>query len=501
MSRHLVQCCTLIALFLGLLPVAKASDFDDMLKRLPPQSNLLVVMDISSILESPVGVKEEWKKQHENDYVGGTARIPPTARKLVVGAQLNPAKLDLTWTIGLLENKDDLNMVQIAKNVRGQLDQISNHQVVAGAPNTFYINLGPKLLGIYRPANRQEVARWLRDSERTTQVALSPYLQSAAAHVGQNNHCLIAADVQDLLDLNGVKQRLAKSAAFSGKENDVEALAPVVCGLKGIEFQGTFDDSLQGSLRLEFSQDPSALYPFAKAMVIEAMDKMGAKIDDIEGWQVRQEPNALVLYGPLTKAGLHLIFSPFINSLAASSGSVTGAPADSKLEATLKYYKSLKGLLDDLRKQKAPLNKYGYWYDKYYKSVQELPSLNVDEEMLLVGNSIGSALQQLSIASRSTSKTVNVLEKSKGRYMVNYGDPTVSYTGGNYGGYGGYGGWGYASYDPGQQMVDTTASFALKQNTMLLSLDSFKEKGWTEIDTLMTAARKQMTHKYQVEFP
>src|SRR5262249_28333574 len=157
------------------------------------------------------------------------------------------------------------------------------------------------------------------------------------------------------------------------KENEAEAIAAIVCGLKGIDFEGTFNDSLQGSLRLEFSQDPSALYPFAKQMVTEAMDKMGAKIDDIEAWQVRQEPNALVLYGPLTKEGLHLIFSPFINSLAASSGGVTGAPADSKLEATLKYYKSLKGLLDDLRKQKAPLSKYGYWYEKYWKSVQDLP--------------------------------------------------------------------------------------------------------------------------------
>src|SRR5262249_38059585 len=154
-------------------------------------------------------------------------------------------------------------------NVRGQLDQISSHQVVAGSPNTFYINLGPKLLGIYRPANRQEVARWLRDSERATQVSLSPFLQSAAAHVVQTNHCLIAADVQDLFDQNGVKQRLAKSSTFSGKENEAEAIAAIVCGLKGIDFEGTFNDSLQGSLRLEFSQDPSALYPFAKQMVTE----------------------------------------------------------------------------------------------------------------------------------------------------------------------------------------------------------------------------------------
>ena len=228
MSRHLVRCCTLVALFLGLSPVTKASDFDDLLKRLPSQSNVLVVMDIASILESPVGVKEGWKQQHENDYVGGIARIPPTAKKLVVGAQLNPAKLDLTWAIGLLENNADINMVQIAKNVRGQLDQISQHQVVAGAPNTFYINLGPRLLGIYRPANRQEVARWLRDSERAREVTLSPYLQSAAAHVGRTSHCLIAADVQDLLDLNGVKQRLSKSTTFSGKENDIEAIAQAV---------------------------------------------------------------------------------------------------------------------------------------------------------------------------------------------------------------------------------------------------------------------------------
>jgi hypothetical protein len=496
MSRHLVQRCTLIALVLAVVPMARASNVDDLLKRLPAQSNLLVVMDIASVHESPVAVKEGWKEQHENDYVGGTARIPPTAKNLVVGALLNPAKLDLTWAVGLLENKDDLNMVQIAKNVRGQLDQISNHQVVAGAPNTFYINLGPKLLGVYRPANRQEVARWLRESERATQVTLSPYLQRAAAHVDQTNHCLVAVDLQDLLELNGVKQRLAKSSTFSGKDNEVETIAPVVCGLEGLQFQAGFGDSIQGNLRLDFSQDPSPLYPFAKQLVMEAMDKMGAKIDDMEAWQVRQESKALVLYGPLTKAGLHLILSPFVNALAASSGSVTGAPPDSKVEATLKYYKSLKGLLDDLRKQKAPLSKYGYWYDKYYKAVQELPSLNVDEEMLWVGNSIASALQQLSVASRSTSKTVKVLEQSKGRYMVNYGDPSVSYSGGYYGG-----GWGYASYDPGQQMVDTTASFALKQNTMLMSLDAFKEKGWTEIDTLMTAARKQMTQKYKFEFP
>src|SRR5262249_45034742 len=156
-------------------------------------------------------------------------RIPPTAKKLVVGAQLNPAKLDLNWAIGLLENKDDLNMIQIAKNVRGQLDQISNHQVVAGAPNTFYINLAPRLLGIYRPANRQEVARWLRDAEGARQITLSPYLQNAASHVDRPNHCLVAVDLQDLLDLNGVKQRLAKTSAFSGKENDIATVAPLLC--------------------------------------------------------------------------------------------------------------------------------------------------------------------------------------------------------------------------------------------------------------------------------
>jgi hypothetical protein len=166
--------------------------------------------------------------------------------------------------------------------------------------------------------------------------------------------------------------------------------------------------------------------------------------------------------------------------------------------ASLKYYKSLTALLDQLRKQKAPLNKMGYWYEKYSKSVEELPVLNVDPDLLGIGNEIGATLRSLSLASRSTSGSVNVLENTKGNYMLNYGNPGVVNVGNWGGGYGNS--WGYSYYDPGQVMVDNTYTNAMKQNASVMGLNAYKTQAWSQMDAAMAAVRKRLTEKYRVEF-
>jgi hypothetical protein len=489
----------LLLAFVGRCP-AQEESFRDLLKYLPPQANAILLIDVPAISNSPLGVKKDWAKAHQRDYVSGVSRLPPEARKVVMGAQLNPTLLANAWEIGLVQMSYDVSPTQLAKAEAGTIDTVADTSVVLSPRNAYFLPLGPKLVGGMRPANRQDLGRWLRAYKQNYTVTISGYLQQAAAMVGDKHQVVMALDLADVLDPQGLRMRLKDSKSLAGAQVDMDALIKALSGLKGVTFTISIDNAIHGRLRLDFSESAKDFRAILKPLVMEALGKIGAYIEDMESWETTAAFNTVTIEGPMSDRGarhiLSLVFSP--GTTGATNLSDPSAPAtpESKAQASLKYFRSVTKLLDDLQKEKIPtFNKLAYLYFKTAKEVDELPMLQVDEDLLKYGAAVASTLRGLSNLAKGTGAQNKVAQYSMADasgYGAAYG------YGYGYGGYGYGGGYGYVV--PGQYSVNNIAQMSSYIASGTLSEGATRQQTWKNINDATAQLRKQMTERYQIEF-
>src|SRR5258708_29384628 len=109
----------------------------------------------------------------------------------------------------------------------------------------------------------------------------------------------MAVDMADMLDLDGIKFRLKQNRAVAGQNVNLDQLAQTLAGLKGAKLLVHVEDSMQGELRIDFADSFAKFAPLAKPMILEALDRLGAHIDDLENWQARTEGETVTLSGAL----------------------------------------------------------------------------------------------------------------------------------------------------------------------------------------------------------
>src|SRR5947209_8348522 len=188
------RCSVLPLLALLLVPATglAADPFQEILKDIPDNANALLLIDVQAIHQSPLGVKENWGKDHEQNYLSGATSIPPSVNRMAVAAQFNPTALESAWKIGLFELRDNITLEQLARTQNGSLDQVAGQQVVLSPRNAYCFIPAPRTVGLQRPANRQEMARWVRFTKQNKQVVISPYLQQAATAVTKDSPLTLA---------------------------------------------------------------------------------------------------------------------------------------------------------------------------------------------------------------------------------------------------------------------------------------------------------------------
>jgi hypothetical protein len=502
-------CIILAGLFLGPLPESQAANpFADLLTKIEGQANAVLIMDVQGLHESALGQKQNWTKKHEENYLAHVSCIPPTVKRLVVGALLDPATLEPLWKTTVLENKEAVPLAFLARNEGGMMDQVSGDPVILTPRNSYLVAMGPKLIGVMRPANRQALGRWLRFTKTNATVAFSPYLRESLAVAAEGAQVVMAVDLRDVFDAEGIRRRLNDCKTIRSDKGALESLVKIWTGFEGFRFSVRVDESSNGELRLDFADPVAPLVPYVKALVLEAMDGVGAHVDDIQGWSVRAEGRAVILEGPLTEDGtrkaLSLLLTPTSRVPSAAAEPVPGQVSqNAKATASVKYFKTLTTLLDDLRKAKADTFKQlAYWYYNTSKKIDELPVLNVDQDLLQFGTALSATLRNVSnmsrgVASQNTNLTMQAqvgyvnVPNYGGGYGYGYGYPY----GYGYNPYYGnpYGGWGSTTVNVGQQ-----AAYAA--GDLQASESSIRNQTWTNIDNGLGTLRRKLTEKYQVEF-
>jgi hypothetical protein len=409
----------------------------------------------------------------------------------------------------MLQLTQDVSVEQIASHEQAKVDKVGGVPVVA-ARGEYFVELAPRRIAEAHPADRQKLSRWLAFCKSNTKPVISPYLLDTIAGAGLGAQAVIAVDLKDVFDIDGIRQRIKGATWLEGKKVDTEAIILALSNVVGLKVNIRVDKEIEGEIRIDFSESADALAPIAKPFILGVMQNMGAAIDDVdiddvEAWKPSIQVNAIALRGALTERGAKLLLSPVDNQLtgtAYTGGGKAGSPgssgADPKAIATLSYYRSLTTMLDEVKSEKphTTISQRGYWYQQYASKIDSLPVLNVDPALLDFGAALSQTLRKMANVGMVIKRQNQTIQANQLDYV-----PTVVGTnwgsGGGYGPYGGYG-WGYTTYQQGYtsnygQIRDMCTSNANNEK-------AFREATWANISDGMAQLRRKMTEKYMIQF-
>jgi hypothetical protein len=480
------------------LGVARADDtFPDLLKRVPVQANAVLFLDVEALYTSPLAQREKWGQQQDTHYMGGVRQFPLGAQKLVAASQFSPGTLENDWEVGLLQVPKQVTTAQIARAESGSLDTLAGTQVALLPRNAYAAVLEPGTVAVQRPANRQEMGRWLRLVRGNARTAGSAYLEQAAALAGRDAPAVMAIDLADVFDSEGVQRRLGAVPFLRNGKADLGQLTRLITGLRGLTLLIRVDGALSGELRLDFGESPMALTDLAKPLVQYVLDTMGAHLDDLNDWQSEVREKSIVLRGPLSVPGARLLVSPLLHpSTAVQTQPPDAAPPtqyDPKTVASLRYFHAVKKMLDDLYNQRVTsFANLAYWYNKSAKAIDELPVLNVDQDLLKYGMEVSTTLRQMSTLGRGVGEQNKITEMNAQEVMATIPNAyNFSRWGPN---------WGYSASLPAYTTVNNYGAVYGMMATNTATEGQIRSKTWENINNATAAVRRKMTEKYQMEF-
>jgi hypothetical protein len=496
--EDLMRCTFTIQVVLAFLAAvvqapAARGQFEDLAQKIPSTANAIVLLDAQRILASPFAAKEGLKEKYDEAFASGLATIPPDTQRMILASQLDFEHMKPLWQLAVGDFKQPRTVVDIARRTKGNIDKVGDLDAVALSDNSMCVQLSPSRLGVMAPANRQTVARWVRDIESRDQPALSSYLKGTLT-ASQSSQVVIAFDLEDAVPPDIIKAKLSACETLAGKNVDLERAAFALAGLRGLVLEVAYTDGSFGRVMVHFSRDASILAPFAKPMLLEVLGNMGAMIDEIAEWDVKTEPMRFTFSGPLGESGrrrvMSLIDHPTEALIAAGREGAPAPPAESSQAAyaTQQYFKSITKIRDDLRekaKNSKTFGQHAMWLDNWARKIDRLPIMDVDPDMLAYGNYVTSRMRDTSAALKgigiqSAARSAQVPTTYSTGVQTNY-----SY---------GWGGWSsYSYYNNGSERRAIRQEEKAAGATTALGIQA-------EVEQETAKIRQAMTQKYKINF-
>jgi hypothetical protein len=449
--------------------------FSDLLSRIPGNANALVLIDVDAFYRSPMALRKGWKEHFATRSSEQPIILPPEAKRFILASHLDPQNnLHSDWEVAVIDLSEPLSMSLLARAEGGYIDSIGRTQVVWTPSHAYLIELDKQLMGMVYPDDRQAVSHWVDWMKTGKNTPLSPYLEKAAKRLRSEGQIVLALDLTNVLQPHRIDKALKETRILEGQKASPRAVAEAISSLQGVTLTIQFRSEAQAEFRIDFAENIRILKPFAKELVLAAMNRVGASVKDPDQWSTEVEENAIILRGQLSEAGLtrlsgllELPTSKF--STLKEETKETQDPAKAQFEASKRYFKSLEKLVSSLRQE---IKSSNLWFEKTARKIDGLPILNVDDELLGFGSWLSKTLRQMAEGLRGVGREVNVAQ-SYGPYQE----------------VGSYGGYGYYRNSTGTNLAVGGAQTG-----------SIRTGGMQQIDNGLAEMRRKLTKKYQVEF-
>ena len=495
------SCCLWVVragLFLVLVatagPSAAQGDFATLARHVPGGANALVLLNVDKVLESPVARQQGWRENLEKAHDSGLTTIPPKAARMITATQIEFDTMRPMWEMAVVDLNADPSMDAIARSQGGKPDPVDRLPAIVLPSNTYVVQFGPRTVGAMFPANRQNVARWVRESKAKSSATLSPYLTKAVGYADQvGTPIILAVDLTDVLPLEYVRTKIKTSQLYSKRSDiDVDELAQVISSVQGMTLGIVVGSRTYGQLKAEFATDASVMAGYAKLLLLEVLGNNGLMIDDFQGpdWKTEIKGNQISIKGFLSKEGLRQVLNvfqpPTVSAPSEPSDSESADPTDKAIYATQQYFQSITRTMDSLRNKKnvKTLAQYGTYFDNYARRIDRLPMLNVDSDMLNYGGYVSEQLRDAAVAVRG------IAQNTRTRQVNRDSSPTY---GGRHGYAGMFSAWVPPRYESQRERSRISAEERVEGSKSARAI-------LQEVENATADVRRAMTKKYQAEF-
>lgn len=480
MRRFLV-----LATALTIASAAHADDkFGDLTYLLPPSANAATVIDVQAIYNSPLAQKANWAKQRPLPF-------PPTLYTVALATRIDPGSLSGGhWEVGVGRPIGRVTMDQLAVREKGAVETIAGAQAVLSPRNLYFVEIRPWIIGMVCPADRQEVAHWVKDIRNIPGgvVRLDPYLKASVTNNTPTTQFIMALDLADAINPAEAEKEItaARPKMMGGQMPPEGETAKLLATIQGMRLTFLVTDEIRGELRFDFAESPAPYISWAKPLLTYYLTRRGASVEALEDWTAEAVGNAIVMKGTLREQGFRRILS-LVAPPAPPTEHDGNTPLNAEIKqlATERYYQTILTYLDDLRKPSKKTEqdypKFATWYDSFEQKIEQLPTYAVDEDVARYGQVTAMRLKGIASSLRGDVVDVQKLEKSisvwvSGIYADNYG-------------------WG-RRYQPSVYLQTNEGEVRARQQQAIERGASVRQDLWSRIDNDTDAIGKVLAQRY-----
>ena len=465
------------------------SRFDELLKRVPRGANALIAIDVRGTLSSPLAIARDWKSRHEEAFVEKPLVLPPDGDLLILASQLDHAQqFRDDWSAAIVEMNSKLSLAVVAKLQQGYLDNINETAVAWSPVGAYYVSFSDRTLGTMQPDNKQAVARWIDFANESTSPSVSDPLQRAAERVSATSPVVLALDLRNVVQPHRAYENMTDFIALQDHQDKLKEIVDVVTGLQALTLEVQLREEATGKLIIEFLGDPSVLGEAGQPTVLEALNLLDAHLPDFEKWKLTYVDNAIEMEGKLSDVSLRRIFSLLeIPDLKAKEDAATEqkpklSGTDLVARKSRVYFHSVTTLIDDLESTLGDTrDNHALWMERYAKKIDQLPILNVDEDLLTWGANVSASFREMGLAEREAGIRTGVRKSSVYGNRWNYSSTRT---------YDGYYGWSRPTSSIKNQITREERAAAKE----------VRYRGWQDLENSTSAIRRTMTSRYGIEF-
>lgn len=143
MSKRLVRLIVIALLVCTSISRGRAEEFADLARRIPAGANALVLIDMEQMMKAPLAIDQGCSRNLEAAYVERPIFLPPEAKKLVLGAALQPNHDFLgKWDVAVMELAEPVAVRSIARSESGYVEQVNGVPTAFTPHDAAFVELG-----------------------------------------------------------------------------------------------------------------------------------------------------------------------------------------------------------------------------------------------------------------------------------------------------------------------------------------------------------------------
>lgn len=487
----------LSALFLSSLVMSGAciaSDFGDLVGKVPQGANAVMAVDVTKTLATPFAKKIGWDKSHTDGGADRPLYLPPEADKLLSAAQVDITRnFNESWHVSLFGLTESVPLGAVASAEGGYVDKIGDVDVAWLPSDGYVLKDGETTLLMLAPADRQAAARWISNQSNSQTMVISDYLGIALAAMSRAPQIVMALDATNAIQGHRVEQQLAQSGFIDKHSLNPEQTADLITGLQGVVLEITLTDKAAAMIRIDFAQSVPFNKTVAKALVLTTLESKQMSLPGMDSWNFAVVDKSIVVKGDLDLDSLRRLLSlmepPSTKFSSLKDTNVQSPSGDDMAKNSLAYFHTTQSLMKDLRQKAGSYNSDAFWIDTYATKIDHLPILHVDNDLLTYGQNLTDTLRSMS----SARKNARMQGGAAARGDLAQGTISNNYNNNSGNGYG-YGNYSYSTPRSRETAAGNDIANAAESAT------SVKIQGWSLIDTATLQLRRELTQRYNMEF-